>query len=199
MAGIIALIIIALFLLLGINEVRKMRIKKNNMYKVLGVSKSDVKCNHNFLIMYGINAHMNTKCTLIMHKDYLFIVLPTINYRISKEQLLGASMFTNDELIQKENTESLAEHFIGNSIYGKQTEAILDALRPATKMVKFKRNFMVINFNSNESQAESIILAPETDSDNNFIRLAVGAFNAVYKTKPKPMNSEVISSETVDL
>ena len=38
---------------------------------------------------------------------------------------------------------------------------------------------MVINFNSNEGQVKSIILAPETDSDNNFIRLAVGAFNAI--------------------
>ncbi|WP_291583060.1 hypothetical protein [Clostridium sp. UBA6640] len=199
MGGIIVLVIISLFLCFGIHESRKIRTQKNNMYKVLGINKRDVKCNHKFLVAYGINSDINTKCTLILHTDYVFIILPTINYRISKEQLIGASLFTNDELVQRKNTESSLEHRIGVSTYGRQTEAILDALRPATKTVKIKMNYMLISFNSNEGQEESIILAPETDSDNNFIRLTVGAFNAVYKTKPKPINSEAISSETVDL
>lgn len=45
-----------------------------------------------------------------------------------------------------------------------------------------------------------MVLVPETDSDNNFIRLvAVGAFNAIYETRPKPINSEAISSKFTDL
>ena len=44
-----------------------------------------------------------------------------------------------------------------------------------------------------------MVLAPETDSDNNFIKLAVGAFNAIYETRPKPINSEVISSKITGL
>lgn len=45
-----------------------------------------------------------------------------------------------------------------------------------------------------------MVLAPKTDSDNNFIRLvAVGAFNVIYETRSKPINSEAISSKIADL
>lgn len=192
--GIIFLIAFALFLLLVMNEFKKERKKKDKLYQILGINKKDIKSDHKFLVVLGLNVPVKTKCTLIQHKDHLFIVLPNINYKISKEQLIGASMFDNDGLMEIKS-ETLIGHMLNRSYYGKETEAILDELRPASKLVKFKRNFMVIGYNSSEGQVEAIVLAPETDKDNYFIKMAVAIFNMTYQTKPEAINSDAVNPE----
>lgn len=197
MAKAMILIMIILFSLLIFNGLKDSYSDLNKIYKKLDIKKSDVRSAYKFLFIDASNTNKNIHCTLIIHVDFLLIVLPTINYKILKENILGASIFNTYET--KKNSESLGEHLLGTAIYSVETEAILDALRPATKTVKSKKDFMAINFISSSGITKSIFFAPEILTGNSFINQAVKLINRLYLTKPEIIPEEGISSETMEL